>query len=114
MPTWDDVVATGCALPGTEESTGYGRLCLRVSGKVFASNGSHVPGYIVIWCSAEEKAALLSDGDPAFATAPHYDGHNSILVDLARVERGQLDELVTEAWRLRAPKRVRAQADGAE
>ncbi len=49
--------------------------------------------------------------DPAFGTTPHYDGHGSILVDLDAVDAGQLAELVTEAWRLRAPVRLRKAFD---
>ena len=54
-----------------------------------------------------------SSGDPAFYTTPHYDGYGAILVDLERVERDQLEELVEEAWRERAPVRVRKAYDAA-
>jgi hypothetical protein len=111
MPVWDDVVRAATDLPETEPSTMHGSACLRVHGKAFAVDGSHVEGYIVLWCAPEEKAALLASGDPAFCTTPHYDGHGSILVDLDRVDAGQLAELVTDAWRLRAPVRLRKAFD---
>jgi hypothetical protein len=111
MPSWDDVVRSAAALPEVQQSSMHGSACLRVHGKALAVNGSHVDGYVVIWCPPEEKAALLASGDPAFATAPHYDGHASILVDLEAVDAGQLAELVVDAWRLRAPARLRKAFD---
>jgi len=111
MPAWDDVVRVATDLPEVERSSMHGSACLRVHGKAFAVNGSHVAGRVVIWCSPEEKAALLASGDRAFSTVAHYDGHGSILVDLDRVDAGQLAELVTEAWRLRAPVRLRKTFD---
>ena len=64
MPAWDDVVRMAADLPETEQSTMHGSACLRVHRKAFAVDGSHVEGYIVLWCAPEEKAALLASGDP--------------------------------------------------
>ncbi len=36
MPSWDDVVRIGCALPEVEESTSYRTPALKVRGKGFA------------------------------------------------------------------------------
>ena len=40
-------------------------------------------------------------------TTPHYDGYRMVLVVLAKVAKAELGELVTESWRLRAPKKLR-------
>ena len=109
MPTWDDVVAIGCGLPEVEESTWFRSPSLKVKGKGFARLRTEAEGLLVLMCTIQEKEAMLASGDPAFTTTPHYDGYGAILVDLDVVGRGQLVELVTEAWRLRAPARVRAQ-----
>jgi hypothetical protein len=37
---------------------------------------------------------------------PHLDGHPVVLVRLDTVDLARLDELVTEAWRCRAPQRL--------
>jgi hypothetical protein len=66
----------------------------------------------VLICGLDEKQALLASGDPAFFTTPHYDGYGAILVDLDRVDRQQLVELVEDAWRRKAPARLRRGADG--
>jgi hypothetical protein len=110
--TWDDVVTIGCALPGVEESTAYRTPALKVGGKGFARLRTEAEGGLMLFCAMEEKEALLAAGDPAFFTTPHYDGHPSILVDLEQVGRDQLAELVEDAWRIKAPARLRREREG--
>ena len=109
--TWDDVVTIAGRLPEVEVSTSYGTPALKVKGKGFARLRTEAEGGLVLMCRLDEKEALLASGDPAFYTTPHYDGYGAILVDLERVERDQLEELVEEAWRERAPVRVRKAYD---
>ncbi|MHA6797165.1 MmcQ/YjbR family DNA-binding protein [Pseudonocardia bannensis] len=111
MPTWDDVVAIATALPEVEESTSYRTPSLRVRGKGFARLRTEAEGGLVLMCQLDEKAALLASGDPAFYTTPHYDGYGAILVDLTKISRDQLVELIEDAWRQKAPKRLRAAFD---
>ena len=106
MPSWDDVVRIGCALPEVEESTSYRTPALKVRSRSFARLRTEADDLLVLMCSLEEKEALLASGDPAFTTTAHYDGYGAILVDLDRVEEGQLAELIEEAWRRKAPVTV--------
>lgn len=103
MPSWDDVVRIGSALPEVEESTWYRTPALKVRGKGYARLRSEAEGLLVLMCSLEEKEALLASGDPPFSTTAHYDGYGAILVDLDRIDPEQLAELVEEAWRRKAP-----------
>ncbi|MFD1813883.1 MmcQ/YjbR family DNA-binding protein [Rhodococcus gannanensis] len=107
MRTWEQVVAFAVGLPEVEESTWYRTPALKVAGKGFARLRDEAEGGLVLMCGLDEKAALLASGDPAFYTTPHYDGYGAILVDLGRVDPAQLEELVEEAWRLKAPARLR-------
>ncbi|HKX66735.1 MAG TPA: MmcQ/YjbR family DNA-binding protein [Intrasporangium sp.] len=51
---------------------------------------------------AEKQALLL--GEPAlFFTTPAYDGWPLVMLRLEAVDTGRLAELVTDAWRMRAP-----------
>ena len=59
-----------------------------------------------------EKEALLASDPNKFFTTPHYDGHPSVLVRLAAVDRDELSELLTDSWRVRAPKRLAASLEG--
>ena len=50
-----------------------------------------------------EKQALLLGEPGVFFTAPGYDGRPLVMLRLAEVDAGRLEELVTDAWRMRAP-----------
>ena len=52
------------------------------------------------------KASLLSANPDVFFTTPHFDGHPSVLVVLARIDAPTLRGLLVEAWLGRAPKRL--------
>jgi hypothetical protein len=106
MTTWEDVVRLASGLPVVEASTWYRTPALKVAGKGFARLRTEAEGGLVVLCGHDEKAALLDSGDAAFFTTPHYDGYGSIIVDLDRVDVDQLRELLEEAWRLKAPKRL--------
>ena len=111
MPTWDDVVALGTALPEVEESTWFRTPSLKVAGKGFARLRSEAEGGLVLICDLGEKEAMLASGDPAYYTTSHYDGYGAILVDLERVDPDQLAELIEESWRLKAPAKLRKAFD---
>ncbi|WP_344422615.1 MmcQ/YjbR family DNA-binding protein [Amycolatopsis minnesotensis] len=111
MPTWDEVVAMAKKLPGVEESTSYRTPSLKAGGKVLARLRTEAEGGLALVCAMEEKEALLASGDPAFFTTSHYDGYGYILVDLGQVDEDQLREMIEEAWRLRAPAKLRKELD---
>jgi hypothetical protein len=111
MATWEDVVGMAMALPEVEESTWFRTPSLKVAGRSFARLRSEAEGGVVLMCDLGEKDALLASGDPAFYTTPHYDGYGAILIDLDRVDSEQLAELVEEAWRRKAPARLRKAFD---
>ena len=52
------------------------------------------------------KEALLADESGVFFTTPHFDGYPAVLVRLPEIELDLLEEVVTEAWLARAPKRL--------
>lgn len=52
------------------------------------------------------KRALLETSPEAFFTIPHFDGYPAVLVRLESVELSQLREVITDAWLLKAPRRV--------
>ena len=99
MPTWKDVTTIALALPKTEVSMWYGTPGVKVAGKGFLRYRTESDGGVVVLCDHDKKAALLASGDPAYYTTPHYDGFGSILVNLAKVKRADLVDLITEAWR---------------
>jgi len=112
MPTWSDVVAIASELPEVEESTWFRTPSLKVKGKGFARLRAEAEGGLVVMCDLEEKEALLQSGDPAFYTTPHYDGYGAILVDLEKIDRPRLAEMLEESWYQKAPARLRKLYDG--
>lgn len=52
---------------------------------------------------AEKQALLLGEPD-TFFTTPAYNGLPLVMLRLARVDVERLTELVTDAWRMRAPE----------
>ena len=59
-----------------------------------------------------EKQALLLGEPELFFTAPGYDDWPLVLLRLAAVDIGRLTELVTDAWRMRAPAALADQLGG--
>ena len=117
MPTQDDVRAIALALPATSEDPTSFRFF--VEGKAFAwtwmerldPKRARVPnaGVIAVSVAHESEKEVLIDLDPAvFFTEPHYNGYPAILVRLASIEPGMLRKVLTDAWRCRAPKRLRS------
>jgi hypothetical protein len=50
------------------------------------------------------KDLLLDSGNPAIFTEPHYNGFPAVLVRLALVDLDELEGLLIEAWKCKAPK----------
>ncbi len=56
--------------------------------------------------SLEEKEALLAAEPGIFFTIPHFDGYPGLLVRLEGVDRERLNEIIDDAWLVRAPARA--------
>ena len=111
MPTWDDVVAIGTRFPGVEASTSYGTPSLKVKGKFMCRLRTDPEALVVRVLDLADREALLRGKPKVFFSTPHYDGHPYVLVRLGVVGRKQLAELIEDAWRVRAPKRLVAEHD---
>jgi hypothetical protein len=59
----------------------------------------------------EEKRALIAADPDTFFTEPHYNNYPAVLVRLAAIENDELAELLTDAWRAAAPRRLVADFD---
>jgi len=52
------------------------------------------------------KEALIASDPDVFFTIPHFDGYAAVLALLERIQPADLEELIVEAWLVRAPKRL--------
>jgi hypothetical protein len=112
MVTLEQVRAIALALPETAEKSMYGTPAFYVRGKWFARIKEEGDVLVLPLSSLEDKQELIAAEPGTFFTTPHYDGHASVLVRFAGVDAGELAELLTDAWRLRAPKKLVAEFDG--
>jgi|SRR5579884_161029 len=125
MATWDDVRRLALALPESQEQPLHGLMSWRVRDKLFAwerplresdlralaARDQQAPSGEILGVRVEHegaKLALIESAPEIYFTIPHFDGYNAILVLLAQIPLDELDELITESWLLRAPKRVAA------
>jgi hypothetical protein len=121
MADADDVRRVALALPDVEEIDSDG-FDFRVGDKGFVwSYPERLPGQrrvirtdiAVLFVGDEaEKQALLLGEPEVFFTAPGYDGWPLVMLRLAEVDIERLTELVTDAWRMRAPRDLAGELDG--
>ena len=112
MADADDVRRVALGLPHVTEIDSDG-FDFRVADKGFVwSYPERRPGkprlirtdvaVLYVGDEAEKQALLLGEPDTFFTTR-EYDGLPLVMLRLARVDGDRLRELVTDAWRMRAP-----------
>lgn len=113
----DDVRRLARSLPQVEEIDSDG-FDYRVGGRGFVwSYPERLPGkprvirtdvaVLYVGDEAEKQALLLGEPDLFFTTSG-YDGLPLVMVWLAKVSPERLRELITDAWRMRAPGEIEA------
>jgi hypothetical protein len=123
VATWDDVRRIALALPETSERLSHGHPAWRVKDKGFVWDrplrksdlealGEGAPPGPILGARVEHlvaKEALLADNPDVFFTTPHFDGYPAVLVQLDRISLDDLNEVIVEAWLVRAPQRLAEQ-----
>jgi hypothetical protein len=111
MPTWEHVVELGTRLPGVEVSTSFGTPALKVRKKGMCRLRTNPAALVVRVTDLGEREMLLRSEPEVFFSTPHYDGWPYVLVRLDAVALDELAELLEDAWRVFAAKRVVAAWD---
>ena len=123
MATLADLDELALSMPQAEkELSDDGRPAYKVHGKLFCLHRSRRPDALdpetgerlddVLMFRVEDlgvKELMLTDARGIYFTTPHFDGYPAVLVripDLARLDLGELGDLVAEAWLTRAQKRL--------
>jgi len=120
MAGWDDVSRIALALPEAGERLRRDTRQWRVRDRMFVWErplrrreveelGEEAPDGPVLGARVEHelaKRALIDDDPRIFFTTSHFKGYPAVLVRLARISVADLEEVVTEAWLVRAPKRI--------
>ncbi len=124
MATQDDVRLICSKLPGAAEGEERFGFSVEIKGKA--------KGFLWSWAERvhPKKARVINDGVIAVVVPnltakdlltesnpewlvedPHYNGFPAVLVRLSAVESSELEDLVIEAWRCKAPRDVVNQFD---
>jgi hypothetical protein len=120
MASWDDVRRLALSLPETGERVSRDNAQWRVKDKLFVwerplrrsdleALGDAAPDGPILGARVEHelaKQALIADNPGVFFTTPHFDGYPAVLVQLDKISVEDLEEVVTEAWLCRAPKKL--------
>jgi hypothetical protein len=127
VATFDDVRRLALALPETDEVVGgqRGTTQWRVKQKLFVWDrplgkndqkqyvetglGSTPPEGDILGARVEDeevKLALIEEDPAVFFTIPHFNGYNAVLIHLGEIGLDRLEEVVTDAWLVRAPAKL--------
>ena len=108
----DELRRVVLALPEAEERETWGHPTFRVRDKMFAALSDD--GQLAsVKATREEQAALTAAAPETFGVPAYVGRHGWVSIQLATVDPTELAELVVEAWRQTAPRRLVAAYDAA-
>jgi hypothetical protein len=104
--TLDTVRSLALALPEVVETTSYGTPSFKLRRKMVAR--LRETDVLVVRIDLADKDFLIQSRPETYFTTAHYDGYPALLVRLPAIDRDELRELLTAAWRFVAPARLAA------
>jgi len=111
MATFEDVRAIAMGLPEAEEVVTWEvDITFRVRKKIFASGGEG-SDQVSIKATPATQADLIDLDPETFRPSAYVGRYGWVTADLSRIDHDLLRNLLTEAWRLTAPKRLAATLD---
>jgi hypothetical protein len=110
MTTADGLRQVVRSLPEAEERETWGHPTFRVRGKMFATL-SDDGRQATVKATREEQTALIAAAPETFGIPAYVGRHGWVSIQLATVDPAELGELLVEAWRQTAPRRLVAAYD---
>jgi hypothetical protein len=110
MITADELRQAALSLPGAQERETWGHPTFRVRDKMFATladDGSQA----TVKATRQEQAALVAAAPGTFGVPAYVGRHGWVSIQLATADPVEVRELLAEAWRQTAPKRLVATYD---
>ena len=109
MVTIDDVRELALRLPRTYEALVRDRVKFRVGRLVYLafSRDETLMGFG--FPKEEREALIASEPEKFMMPKPRDQRYNWVVVRLAAIDKVEMREIVTEAWRMVVPKRVAAE-----
>lgn len=114
MATEAEVRRVALALPGAYEKASFDDApSFRTKPRMFCwIRTDYQPTLVLFVASVEEKEALIAADPDVYFTTAHYDGAAIVLARLDAISLAELTEMITESYRLRAPRTLVRQLDG--
>lgn len=103
--TFAQVRSIALSLPDVEESSSYGTPAFKVKKRQILrllEDGER----IVLNCSELYRHALVEKNPEVFSIPAHYQNYAMVVVRLEAVDPEELKDLLTESWRMVAPKKL--------
>lgn len=105
MVTLAQIRELAMALPEVQEKPAWGTPGFYVANKLFAR--AREDGLTLsISFPKEERAAYIAADPKTFPDIPHFREYDSLAINIQRIKKAELGELLRRAWLLRAPKRL--------
>jgi hypothetical protein len=98
------------SLPEAEERETWETATFRVRNKIFTMFDEK-ERHLWIKSTHDEQQALIAMDPDAFFFPSYVGSKGWIGVVVSKADRGEVQDLITEAWRLTAPKRMVAMFD---
>ncbi|MHB8294326.1 MAG: MmcQ/YjbR family DNA-binding protein [Acidimicrobiales bacterium] len=105
MKAEDQLRAIALALPGVEERETWGKATFRVAGRLFLTLGPD-GSTATMKATLDDQAAMVATEPTVFSVAAYLGRHGWVTVALDRCDPDEVADLVVDAWRQRAPRRV--------
>ena len=101
----DAVRRIALSMPEAEERETWETATFRVRNKIFVMF-SDKERHLWVKSTHDEQSALVAMDDETFFVPPYVGPSGWVGVVINRVDPGEMRELITEAWRMTAPKRL--------
>lgn len=118
MASEAEVRRVALALPGAYEKASFDDApSFRTKPRMFCwirtdAGTDHQPTLVLFVASVEEKGALIAADPDVYFTTAHYDGAAIVLARLDAISLAELTEMITESYRVRAPRTLVRLLDG--
>ena len=110
LVTFETARRIALALPGVEEGTSYGTPAFRVAKKFFARLKEDGES-LVVKVGFYERKYMMEAEPEVFYITDHYRDYPAVLVRLPAIRAERLREVLEDAWRALAPRRLVAEYD---
>ena len=103
---FDRVRKIALGLPGVEEGLTFGTPALKVRGKMIAQMWTRQDNILVLSMEIVEREMWLQAEPDIFFITDHFRDWPVVLVRMEQIDDDLLSDLIRQAWRRRAPKKL--------